>query len=154
MTLLLDRLAQAREEGWDSWIRNEADEQALLAGYYFDIKAAERVHGVPPESALDGVPRSLPQLIALATRIFLRLVLLILPVLLVLSACFAGLKGEKSLKLGSSLRFFGDGWQVSKLIAGRRFWRIPVMDGEFLCIDQLGLGSIGFTATVPDPDRG
>ena len=34
------------------------------------------------------------------------------------SACFAGLKGEKKLKLGASLRFFGDGWQMSQ--SGRR----------------------------------
>ncbi|HKQ55076.1 MAG TPA: formylmethanofuran--tetrahydromethanopterin N-formyltransferase [Methyloceanibacter sp.] len=55
------------------------------------------------------------------------------------SACFAGLEGEKKLKLGASLRFFGDGWQVSKMIGGRRFWRIPVMDGEFLCEATTGL---------------
>ncbi|MGA7546350.1 MAG: formylmethanofuran--tetrahydromethanopterin N-formyltransferase [Methyloceanibacter sp.] len=56
------------------------------------------------------------------------------------SACFAGLEGTKrKLKLGASLRFFGDGWQVSKLIAGRRFWRIPVMDGEFLCEATTGM---------------
>jgi formylmethanofuran--tetrahydromethanopterin N-formyltransferase len=55
------------------------------------------------------------------------------------SACFAGLEGEKKLKLGASLRFFGDGWQMSKLIGGRRFWRIPVMDGEFLCEATTGL---------------
>ena len=34
--------------------------------------------------------------------------------------------------LGSHLRFFGDGFQKSKLIDGRRFWRVPVMDGEFV----------------------
>jgi formylmethanofuran--tetrahydromethanopterin N-formyltransferase len=45
----------------------------------------------------------------------------------------------KSLKLGSSLRFFGDGWQVSKRVGGRRFWRIPVMDGEFVCEEKTGL---------------
>jgi formylmethanofuran--tetrahydromethanopterin N-formyltransferase len=55
------------------------------------------------------------------------------------SACFAGLEGEKSLKLGSSLRFFGDGWQMSKVIGGRRFWRVPVMDGEFVCEAKTGL---------------
>jgi formylmethanofuran--tetrahydromethanopterin N-formyltransferase len=54
------------------------------------------------------------------------------------SACFAGLEGEKTLKLGASLRFFGDGWQVSKRIGGRRFWRIPVMDGEFVCEEKTG----------------
>jgi len=56
------------------------------------------------------------------------------------SACFAGLEGEKKkLKLGASLRFFGDGWQMSKVVGGRRYWRIPVMDGEFLCEDKTGL---------------
>jgi formylmethanofuran--tetrahydromethanopterin N-formyltransferase len=55
------------------------------------------------------------------------------------SACFAGLQGEKTLKLGSSLRFFGDGWQMSKVIGGRRFWRVPVMDGEFVCEEKTGL---------------
>src|SRR4051794_24814144 len=54
------------------------------------------------------------------------------------SACFAGLDSEKTLKLGASLRFFGDGWQVSKRIGGRRFWRIPVMDGEFVCEEKTG----------------
>jgi formylmethanofuran--tetrahydromethanopterin N-formyltransferase len=55
------------------------------------------------------------------------------------SACFAGLEGKKKLKLGASLRFFGDGWQMSKVIDGRRYWRIPVMDGEFVCEDKTGL---------------
>jgi formylmethanofuran--tetrahydromethanopterin N-formyltransferase len=35
--------------------------------------------------------------------------------------------------LGSGLRFFGDGWQISKLIGEKRYWRVPVMDGEFVC---------------------
>ncbi|MGI8725022.1 MAG: formylmethanofuran--tetrahydromethanopterin N-formyltransferase [Methyloceanibacter sp.] len=55
------------------------------------------------------------------------------------SACFAGLEGEKTLKLGASLRFFGDGWQMSKVVNGRRFWRIPVMDGEFVVEEKTGL---------------
>ena len=49
------------------------------------------------------------------------------------SACFAGMKGATQLKLGSALRYFGDGWQISKKLGGRHFWRVPVMDGEFLC---------------------
>ncbi|MBS0312312.1 MAG: formylmethanofuran--tetrahydromethanopterin N-formyltransferase, partial [Proteobacteria bacterium] len=44
-----------------------------------------------------------------------------------------------SLPLGKNLRYFGDGWQMSKLIAGRRYWRIPVMDGEFLAEETTGL---------------
>jgi formylmethanofuran--tetrahydromethanopterin N-formyltransferase len=55
------------------------------------------------------------------------------------TSCFAGLEGGKKLKLGASLRFFGDGWQMSKVIGGRRFWRIPVMDGEFVCEATTGM---------------
>ena len=51
------------------------------------------------------------------------------------SAIFSGNKGEKKIKLGSSLRYFGDGYQISKKFGGKRFWRIPVMDGEFICED-------------------
>ncbi|MCC2611957.1 formylmethanofuran--tetrahydromethanopterin N-formyltransferase [Neorhizobium sp. Rsf11] len=55
------------------------------------------------------------------------------------SACFADLKGSASLDLGSSLRYFGDGWQISKKFGGRHYWRVPVMDGEFLCEAKTGL---------------
>ncbi len=55
------------------------------------------------------------------------------------SACFAGLEGPTQLKLGSALRYFGDGWQVSKKLGGRHFWRIPVMDGEFVCEATTGM---------------
>ncbi len=48
------------------------------------------------------------------------------------SACFNALDSDKKIKIGDKLRFFGDGFQSSKLIDNRRFWRIPVMDGEFL----------------------
>lgn len=36
------------------------------------------------------------------------------------------------IPLGKHLRFFGDGYQKSKKHAGKRYWRVPVMDGEFL----------------------
>ncbi len=49
------------------------------------------------------------------------------------SACFAGMTDGEPLPLGKNLRFFGDGWQLSKKLGGRRYWRVPVMDGEFLC---------------------
>ena len=47
------------------------------------------------------------------------------------TACFNGLDGEEVVQVGSQLRYFGDGFQGSKKLAQRRFWRIPVMDGEF-----------------------
>jgi formylmethanofuran--tetrahydromethanopterin N-formyltransferase len=55
------------------------------------------------------------------------------------TACYAGLAGEESLKLGNALRFFGDGWQISKRFAGKHYWRVPVMDGEFVCEATTGL---------------
>lgn len=55
------------------------------------------------------------------------------------SACFAALDASDRLKLGSALRYFGDGWQISKKLGGRHYWRIPVMDGEFVCEATTGL---------------
>jgi formylmethanofuran--tetrahydromethanopterin N-formyltransferase len=81
------------------------------------------------------------------------------------TACYNGLPlvPDKNIKIGGNLRFFGDGWQSSKRLSGvrglesgvrspaqtpgsrlqtsdshARFWRIPVMDGEFLCEDVFG----------------
>jgi formylmethanofuran--tetrahydromethanopterin N-formyltransferase len=55
------------------------------------------------------------------------------------TACYNGLPiGEKTISVGGKLRYFGDGWQISKLIGSRRYWRIPVMDGEFLCEETFG----------------
>ena len=55
------------------------------------------------------------------------------------TACFAGLEGEEKIKLGAAIRYFGDGWQISKLLGATRYWRIPVMDGEFVCEETTGL---------------
>ncbi len=56
------------------------------------------------------------------------------------TACYNGLPvvKDKTIRIGGNLRFFGDGWQFSKKLEGRRFWRLPVMDGEFLCEDLFG----------------
>ncbi|MBX3441399.1 MAG: formylmethanofuran--tetrahydromethanopterin N-formyltransferase [Planctomyces sp.] len=57
------------------------------------------------------------------------------------TACYNGIDDcpkEKRIPLGEQLRFFGDGWQTSKRLGDRRMWRIPVMDGEFLCDHKLG----------------
>jgi formylmethanofuran--tetrahydromethanopterin N-formyltransferase len=55
------------------------------------------------------------------------------------TACYAGLHSEETLKLGAAVRFFGDGWQISKRFAGKHYWRVPVMDGEFVCEAVTGL---------------
>src|SRR5207247_11026149 len=56
------------------------------------------------------------------------------------TACYNGLPlvKDRAIKLGGNLRFFGDGFQFSKKLEGRRYWRLPVMDGEFLCEDLFG----------------
>lgn len=61
------------------------------------------------------------------------------------SACFSDLKAPDELKLGDLLRYFGDGWQISKKFGDRHFWRIPVMDGEFVCEAKTGMtkGAVG-----------
>lgn len=45
---------------------------------------------------------------------------------------------EKRIRIGGVLRYFGDTFQRSKKLGERRFWRIPVMDGEFVCEDWFG----------------
>src|SRR4051794_10579992 len=56
------------------------------------------------------------------------------------TACYNGLPltKEKDVRIGGNLRFFGDGYQFSKKLEGRRFWRLPGMDGEFTCEDFFG----------------
>jgi len=56
------------------------------------------------------------------------------------TACFDGLPDAPDrVGVGSALRYFGDGFQASKVIAGERFWRIPVMEGEFLVQEKFGV---------------
>ena len=56
------------------------------------------------------------------------------------TACYNGLPVDpaRALRIGGTLRFFGDTFQFSKKLDGRRFWRLPVMDGEFLCEELFG----------------
>jgi formylmethanofuran--tetrahydromethanopterin N-formyltransferase len=56
------------------------------------------------------------------------------------TACYDGLpQAPDRVGVGSALRFFGDGFQASKVIGGERFWRIPVMEGEFLVQEKFGM---------------
>ena len=56
------------------------------------------------------------------------------------TAMFDGLPvAEEKIALGKHIRFFGDGYQKSKQLAGVRYWRIPVMDGEFLVQEKAGV---------------
>ncbi len=56
------------------------------------------------------------------------------------TACYDGLpEAPDRVGVGSALRFFGDGFQASKVVAGNRFWRIPVLEGEFLVQEKFGM---------------
>ena len=47
-------------------------------------------------------------------------------------------KAKRRLKVGRSLRLFGDGFQKKDTVAGRTVWRIPVMEGEFKVESRFG----------------
>ncbi len=55
------------------------------------------------------------------------------------TACFNGLEVEKTVNVGGKLRYFGDGYQSSKLLGDQRLWRIPVMEGEFFVDESFGI---------------
>ena len=73
------------------------------------------------------------------------------------TACFEGLPDEPDrLPVGKALRVFGDGFQGSKVIGGKRYWRVPVMEGEFLVEEtfgmQKGVGGGNFLILARDAD--
>ena len=73
------------------------------------------------------------------------------------TACFDGLQdGPDRLPVGKALRVFGDGFQGSKVIGGKRYWRVPVMEGEFLVEEtfgmQKGVGGGNFLILARDAD--
>ncbi|HEV2751183.1 MAG TPA: formylmethanofuran--tetrahydromethanopterin N-formyltransferase [Gemmatimonadales bacterium] len=74
------------------------------------------------------------------------------------TACFDGLPDVPDrLTVGKALRVFGDGFQASKVIGGKRYWRIPVMEGEFLIEEtfgmQKGVGGGNFLILADEADH-
>ena len=82
------------------------------------------------------------------------------------SACYDGAlpeiaadaDGRRCFDLGGKLRFFGDGYQASKVIGDRRYWRIPVMEGEFLITEDFtmvkAVGGGNFLILAATPEAG
>ncbi|WP_077034795.1 formylmethanofuran--tetrahydromethanopterin N-formyltransferase [Pelomonas sp. KK5] len=72
------------------------------------------------------------------------------------TAVYDGIAEGEAIPLGRNLRFFGDGWQISKVIGGRRYWRVPVMDGEFVaeesCRVVKGVGGGNLLLLARDTD--
>jgi len=60
------------------------------------------------------------------------------------TSCFDGLPDAPDrLPAGRALRTFGDRFQIAKVVDGQRYWRIPVMEGEFLLQESFGLHKKG-----------
>ncbi len=73
------------------------------------------------------------------------------------TACFDGLsEAVERVAVGGLLRHFGDRFQSSKVLDGRRYWRIPVMEGEFLIQETFGvqpaIGGGNFLILAEDQD--
>jgi formylmethanofuran--tetrahydromethanopterin N-formyltransferase len=55
------------------------------------------------------------------------------------ASAFDGMPNAKrKLKVGRSLRLFGDGFQRKGLVGSRKVWKIPVMEGDFIVEDSFG----------------
>ena len=54
------------------------------------------------------------------------------------TTAFNGLLGKRVLRVGNSLRYFGDGFQKKTMVADRKCWKIPVMEGNFIVEDGFG----------------
>jgi formylmethanofuran--tetrahydromethanopterin N-formyltransferase len=72
------------------------------------------------------------------------------------TACFDGLpQAAERVAVGGLLRHFGDGYQSSKFLEGQRYWRIPVMEGEFVVQETFGvqkaIGGGNFLILAADP---
>jgi len=46
---------------------------------------------------------------------------------------------RRKLKIGRSIRLFGDGFQRKGLVGNRKVWKIPVMEGDFIVEDMFGI---------------
>ena len=73
------------------------------------------------------------------------------------TACFDGLpEAIERVAVGGLLRHFGDRFQSSKFLDGLRYWRIPVMEGEFLVQEAFGvqpaIGGGNFLILAEDQD--
>jgi len=60
------------------------------------------------------------------------------------TSCFDGLPDAADrIPAGRALRVFGDRYQISKVVGGQRYWRVPVMDGECLLQESFGMQKKG-----------
>ena len=74
------------------------------------------------------------------------------------ASCFDGLPGSPvRAAAGRAVRVFGDKFQISKVVGGQRYWRVPVMEGECLLQESFGvekqaIGGGNFLILAEDAD--
>jgi formylmethanofuran--tetrahydromethanopterin N-formyltransferase len=143
-----------------AWARTAAQSMAGFATSVIGCKVEAGIEAeLPPGETSDGRPGVSVLLFAfnaegLASRLVDRVgqTVLTCPT----TACFDGLpEASERVTVGGVLRHFGDRLQSSKFLDGRRFWRIPVMEGEFLVEEAFGvqdaIGGGNFLILGSDP---
>lgn len=116
-------------------------------------------HEVPPEETPDGRP-GVQAMLCFPSE---EAVEAVLPVRIGAvmgvpsSACYNGLPLGEPVRSATMLRRLGNGYQCSKLVGGRRLWRIPVLDGEFLAHESFNrsaaLAGAGFVIMAETPRK-
>lgn len=151
-TLIDDTFAEAFGMRYTRLVVTAADDYWLdaaireLTGYSSSVIACDAETGIerrlPPAETPDGRPGAAVLVFGFSTEALTKSVpnrvgqcVMTCPT----TAVYNGLpEAETKVPLGKKIRFFGDGFQKSKQVGGRRYWRIPVMDGEFLVEDVVG----------------
>ena len=127
------------------WLKKAVDS---MTGFATSVIACGCESGIekeiPPSKTPDGRPGMTVLLFAMNSESLAKQVLrrvgqciLTTPT----TACFSGLETDEKINLGNAIRYFGDGFQISKKINNKKFWRIPVMEGEFIIEDKTSITS-------------
>jgi formylmethanofuran--tetrahydromethanopterin N-formyltransferase len=107
------------------------------AGIERELNPAETPDGRPGVSVLMFAMGSAVLMKQLETR--MGQCILTCPTTAAFSGIDEGYPEITRINLGKNLRFFGDGFQISKQFGGKRYWRVPVMDGEFMTEETTGM---------------
>ena len=125
------------------WLKKAVDS---MTGFATSVIACGCEGGIekeiPPSKTPDGRPGMIVLIFAMDSESLAKQVLrrvgqciLTTPT----TACFSGLETDEKINLGNAIRYFGDGFQISKKINNKKFWRIPVMEGEFIIEDKTSI---------------
>ena len=129
------------------WARNAA---TAMTGFATSVIACGVEAGIEreldPSETPDGRPGISVLLFAMSSAVLMKQLetrmgqcVLTCPTTAAFSGIDSGYPEITRIALSKNLRFFGDGFQISKQFFGKRYWRIPVMDGEFLCEETTGM---------------